>query len=97
MLRNKVNGKILIGSTNNLKTLNGIQFMLEMNNFSTNKQLQKDWNEYGKNAFEFEILEKLKKKDEPYYNEKEALLTLEEKWIQKIQPFGENGYNKLKD
>lgn len=55
-IRNTVNSKILVGSTKNLKTINGIQFMLEMNNYTTNNELQKEWKEYGKDAFEFEIL-----------------------------------------
>lgn len=94
-IKNTINNKILIGSTKNIKTLNGIKFMLEMNTYTTNKELQKDWNQYGKDAFTFEILEILKKKDDdPYYNEKEALLKLEEKWLEKLQPYGERGYNK---
>lgn len=94
-IRNTKNNKILVGSTLNLKTLNGIKFMLETNAFTMNKELQKEWNQYGKDAFTFEILEKLKKKDDdPYFNEKEALLALEEKWLEKLQPYGEQGYNK---
>lgn len=88
-----MNGKILVGSTNNLKNLNGIKFMLEMNNYTTNKELQKEWNEYGVGAFVFEVLEKLKKKDDSCFNEKEELQALEEKWLEKLQPYGEQGYN----
>lgn len=93
-IKNTINNKILVGSTRNFKTLNGIIFMLETNGYTTNKELQKEWNQYGKDAFTFEILEKLKKKDELYFNEKEALLELEEKWLEKLQPYGERGYNK---
>lgn len=92
-IKNTVNNKILVGSTNNLKTLNGIKFMLETNAYTPNKKLQEEWKYYGKEAFTIEILEKLKKKDEPYFNEKEALLELEEKWLEKLQPYGEKGYN----
>jgi hypothetical protein len=93
-IKNTINNKILVGSTKNFKTLNGIKFMLETNVFTTNKELQKEWNQYGKDAFTIDILEKLKKKDEPYFNEKEALATLEEKWLEKLQPYGEQGYNQ---
>ena len=92
-IKNTINNKILVGSTKNFKTLNGIKFMLETNGYTTNKELQKEWNQYGKVAFRIDILEKMEKKDDPYFNEKEALLTLEEKWIEKLQPFGERGYN----
>lgn len=92
-IKNIRNKKILVGITRNLKTLNGIKFMLETNTYTTNQELQKEWNQYGKDAFEFTILEKLKKKDEPYFNEKEALRDLEDKWLEKLQPYGERGYN----
>lgn len=95
-IKNTVNNKILVGSTRNLKTLNGIKFSLETNGYTPNKELQQEWNEYGKEVFVFEILEKLKKKDDPYFNEKEALLSLEEKWLEKLQPYGERGYNQKK-
>ena len=93
-IKNEKNNKVFIGSTRNLKSLNGIKFMLETNGFTPNKLLQNDWNQFGKDAFTFTILEKLKKKDEPYFNEKEALALLEEKWVEKLVPFGENGYHK---
>ncbi len=93
-IKNEKNNKIFIGSTRNFKNLNGKKFMLETNGFVPNKQLQKEWNEFGKDAFTFTILEKLKKKDEPYFNEKEALALLEEKWLEQTQPYGENGYHK---
>lgn len=93
-IKNNINNKIFIGSTRNFKTLNGTKFSLETNTYTTNRELQKDWNQYGKDAFSFDILEKLKKTDDPYYNEKEALAELEEKWLEKLQPYGEQGYNK---
>lgn len=95
-IKNTVNGKIYIGSTKNLRTLNGVKFMLE-NGGHTNKELQAEWNQYGKDAFVIEVLEKLKKKEDPYYNEKEALAELEEKWLSDLHPYGEIGYNPKKD
>ncbi|MGG3915080.1 GIY-YIG nuclease family protein [Rossellomorea vietnamensis] len=93
-ITNKQNKKIYIGSTKNLKTLNGIKFMLENNGFTTSKELQTEWSEIGKEAFTFEVLEKLKKNDDPFVTEKEALAELEEKWLEKMQPYGEQGYNQ---
>lgn len=94
-IKNTQNEKIFIGSTPNLKTLNGLKFMLQ-NDGHKNKELQDEWKQYGEDAFTFEILEKLKKKDEPYFNAKEALRELEEKWLEQLQPYGEHGYNKNK-
>ncbi|RDU38850.1 GIY-YIG nuclease family protein [Neobacillus piezotolerans] len=93
-IKNTINDKIFVGSTKNLKTLNGIKFMLDTNGYTPNKELQKEWNQYGKDAFMIDILEKLKKNDDPYFNDKEALMALEEKWLEKLQPYGERGYNQ---
>lgn len=91
-IKNTVDGKVFIGSTRNLKTLNGVRMTLETG-MSYNKELQQEWNQFGKDAFIFEVLEILKKKDDPYFNEKEALAELESKWLEEIRPFGERGYN----
>ncbi|KAF0822555.1 GIY-YIG nuclease family protein [Cytobacillus firmus] len=95
-IKNNVNNKIFIGCTNNLKSLNGVRFSLETNGYMPNRELQDEWNQYGKEAFEFVILEKLKKKNDPYFNEKEALEKMEEKWLVELQPYGEKGFNKKK-
>jgi group I intron endonuclease len=94
-IKNIKNQKIFIGSTKNLKTLNGLRFMLETD-AHTNKELQDEWNQFGKDAFTIEVLEILKPKDDPYYNEKEALLELENKWVEQLKPYGEQGYNPKK-
>ncbi len=91
-VKNNVNGKLFVESTRNLKTINGVKFMLN-NNTHNNKGLQSDWNEFGKDSFSIEILETLKKDEsDPYFNEKEALKVLEEKWLNQLQPFDERGY-----
>lgn len=95
-IKNNENEKVFIGSTPNLKTLNGVKFSLE-NDTHMNKALQADWHQLGKGAFNFDILEILKKQDDPYFNEKEALLELEKKWLNQLQPYGEQGYNKVKE
>ena len=92
LIKNRENGKLFVGSTRNLKTLNGVKFTLE-NGGHTNNGLAAEWKEYGKDAFTFEVLEVLKKKNDPYFNEKEELGKLEEKWLAELQPFGERGYN----
>ncbi|WP_010677938.1 GIY-YIG nuclease family protein [Bacillus timonensis] len=96
-IKNTQNGKLFIGSTRNFKTLNGLKFSLSSGTASPiNKELQEDWSHYGASEFSINILEKLKKKDDPYFNEKEALQALENKWLEELQPYGEQGYNKKK-
>ena len=92
-VRNTVNGKILLGSSLNLEgPLNAHKFMLKINSHR-NEQLQKDWNEYGEAKFVFEILEEVKVKDDPHFDIKDELTLLEQIWVEKLQPFGERGYN----
>jgi group I intron endonuclease len=92
-IKNTANGKIYLGSSLNLEgPLNGHKFMLKIGNHR-NKGLQKDWNEYGEDKFVFEILEVVKVKDDPDFNLEDELTLVEQIWIEKLQPFGENGYN----
>jgi len=90
-IKNIKNQKVFIKTSPNLKTINGIQFQLEHGS-CTNKGLQQEWNEYGKESFDFEVLEVLKEKEDEYFNKKDALEKLEEKWLDQLQPFGERGY-----
>lgn len=91
-IKNLKNDKIFVASTRNLKTLKGKKFELEMGT-STNKKLQEEWNQFGKDHFAFDVLEVLKKKKEGYFDEKNELRKLEEKWLEHLQPYGERGYN----
>jgi hypothetical protein len=92
-VKNLANGKVLLASSLNLEgPLNRHKFMLKIGSH-TNKALQKDWNELGPEQFVFEILEEVKQKDDPGFNLKDELTLLEMIWLEKLQPFGERGYN----
>lgn len=92
-IKNTVNGKVLLGSSLNLEgPLNGHKFMLTTGSHR-NQALQKEWNEYGSDSFVFEILEVVKVKDDPNFNLNDELTLLEQIWLEKLQPFGERGYN----
>ncbi|TMU85035.1 DUF2087 domain-containing protein [Bacillus sp. BHET2] len=94
-LVNKENGKVFVGSSPNLKSLNGLKFELNLGSHQ-NKGLQQDWKQYGEEAFTFEILELANEKDLLKRNKKKVLEDLKEKWITKLNPFGEKGYNRVK-
>jgi len=95
-IKNKKNGKIYIGCTKNLPgKLNSHKFQLK-NGLHLNKEIQKDFNEIGEEGFSFDILDHLKPKEDLDYDYTEELKTLEEMWIEKLQPFNEKGYNKIK-
>jgi hypothetical protein len=83
----------LVGSSVNLPAiLNRHRADLKMG-AHRNQELQRDWNELGEDAFAFEILDTLKPREEPGYDVKQELSTLEELWLERLAPFGERGYN----
>jgi hypothetical protein len=92
-VKNSLNGKVLLGSSLNLEgPLNSHKFMLKIGRHR-NEALQKEWNEFGPDKFVFEILEIVKVKDDPNFNLSDELTLLEQIWFEKLQPFGERGYN----
>ncbi len=91
---NKVNGKMLIGSSVNLPAiLNRYKAQLKMGSHCNNV-LQKEWKQFGQENFEFNELEVLEPADNPAYDPSEDLRVLEQLWIEKLSPFGDKGYNK---
>ncbi|MGI6034707.1 MAG: GIY-YIG nuclease family protein [Limnochordia bacterium] len=92
-IRNTRNQKILVAATPDLKTINGKRFQLEMGSHM-NKELQREWDEFGPDVFAFEVLEVLEEKKEGYFNKKEELKKLEAKWLERLEPYDEQGYNK---
>ncbi len=93
-IRNKVNGKMFVDSTRNLKTIGSQQFQLQFG-MHTNRELQRDYEELGKDAFAFEVLEVLDSEKMLPLDEHDALKRLYEKWLAELQPFGERGYNRM--
>ena len=92
-VKNTVSGKVLLGSSLNLEgPLNAHRFMLTIGSHR-NKQLQQEWDEYGEDNFVFEILETVEVPENPNFNLNDELTLLEQIWIEKLQPFGEWGYN----
>lgn len=95
-VKNLANGKLFITSGLNINgKLNSHRFQLEHGSHM-NTDLQKDFKEFGPDNFEFEIIDYLDPKDNTRTDYAEDLKMLEEMWIDKLQPFGEKGYNKLK-
>jgi len=96
-VKNTANGKVLLGSSLNLEgPLNSHKFMLTIGRHR-NQALQKDWDEYGPENFVFEVLEIVKVQDDPNFDLSDELKLLEQIWIEKLQPFGERGYNMDSD
>jgi hypothetical protein len=92
-IRNTVDGKVLIGTSTDLPSiLNRHRAQLGFGSHR-NRGLQADWNRLGAEAFEIGILDILPPSDQPGYEAADDLKALEELWLEKLRPFGENGYN----
>jgi hypothetical protein len=91
-ITNNTNGKIHIAGYPNLKnrwlTIKG-QLAMGMH---ANSELQKDWIEQGPEAFTYEVLEQ--KESAEVTDMKWELKKMEKLWMEKLQPYGDKGYNK---
>jgi len=95
-IRNRVNGRIYIESSKNLEgTSTSRMFQLRMGKIVFNPELQKDLSEFGADNFEFSVLEVLPR-PKPGDNIEQLLTALKLHWQEKLQPFGEKGYNSRK-
>lgn len=93
-ITNRANGKILVGKGMNVQAkLNSHQAQLNMR-CHRNKTLQQDWDRYGIEQFTFEVLDVLEFQNESPQKQQEELAALEELWLDKLQPYGEQGYNR---
>ena len=91
-ITNNVNGKIYVDAYPNLKNKwLSIQGQLVMGRY-VNSKLQKDWIELGPKAFTYEVLEE-KEVDEAT-DKRWELGQMEKQWLEKLQPYGDKGYNK---
>jgi len=85
-VRNKVTGKALLGNSVNLPAiLNRHRSELRMGGHR-NRALQKDWTDFGADAFEFEELDRLHPSEEPGYDPSNVLKELERLWLERLAP-----------
>jgi len=81
---NKINGKRYYGSSSNIKKRFSAHKQLLIQNKHTNKHLQSAWNQYGKNNFEFNIIEKI---------DKFQLIITEQKYLDRCKENPKSFYN----
>ena len=91
MIKNINNNKVYIGESLKIEQ-RWIEHIKDLiNNKHHSKKLQSDFNKYGLESFEFEILEELNLTESPYKN-KLVLLVYERKYINKYNSM-DDGYN----
>jgi hypothetical protein len=96
LIRNTTNDKVFLAAGLDIQgIINRHKFALSVGSHQT-KELQKDWNELGADKFEFEILDQMEPTDDPAFNGRRELEFMEEMWLEKLQPYGERGYNEKK-
>ena len=96
LIRNNLSDKVFLASGVDLYGLiNRHKFQLT-NGSHANSQLQADWNELGSNNFAFEIVDELTPRADLELDYRAELVFLENLWLEKLQPFGDRGYNEPK-
>ncbi len=91
-IKNETNGKLFVMGFPNLKNKWASQrTQLDMGRHM-NLALQTDWNEFGPKAFRYAVLEEKSTEDMP--DVRYEVRQMEGKWLEKLKPFGDNGYNK---
>ncbi|MCE9672296.1 GIY-YIG nuclease family protein [Myxococcus stipitatus] len=93
-VRNRANGKVLVGASLNLPgMLNRIRFELETG-MPRIPALLEDWRRHGAEQFSFDVLDVLEPPEEPGVDLKAELQVLEALWLDRLQPYGDAGYNE---
>lgn len=94
LVTNQKNGKVFLGSSLNLHgPLEKHRFMLKLGGHHV-AELQRDWHRFGPDAFTFAIVEEVTPREDEDFRMETALEELEARWIAKVSPFGEGGYNE---
>lgn len=94
VVRNTSNGKVLVLSGRDIPALlNRHQAQLRFG-AHRNRALQQDWDAFGAESFQFEVVDTLEPRDDPNYDPSADLDELEALWIEKLQPFEPAGYQR---
>jgi hypothetical protein len=95
-IKNLVNDKVFLGVALNLPgIINSNRLQLNLGSHP-NKRLQAEWNEFGSESFVFDVVDELKPAEGTGSDYREELAFLEELWLEKLEPYGERGYNEKK-
>lgn len=93
-ITNAANGKMFLGKGMNVRgILNSQKAQLQFGSHQ-NHELQEDYNKFGARSFVFEVMDELTLSDKTPLEMKADLDALEELWLEKLQPYGAQGYNK---
>ena len=95
-IKNEKNGKIFIGSSTDLRAIWN-RFKVQLNFGShRDKAMQSDWVAFGEDNFTFTILAEIEERENEKVDYAKEVKTLEDMFIEELQPFDERGYHKKK-
>jgi hypothetical protein len=96
-VENLAEGRIFLGSSMNVHgTLNSCRFQLDQG-IHMNRDLQRDYTRLGGEKFAFAIVDSLEPKEDAPHDYAQDLAVLEEMWKERLQPYGDRGYNRKKE
>ena len=91
-ITNTVTGKIFISTCPNLKNRwLTLRMQLDMGRHA-NSQLQRDWSELGEDSFTYQVMEEKEVTEDT--GTRWELRQMEKAWLERLQPYGDRGYNK---
>ena len=89
---NTVSGKIFISISPNLKNRwLTVRMHLDLGRHP-NSELQRDWKELGADSFTYQVIEEKEVSEDT--DTRWELRQMEKAWLERLQPYGERGYNK---
>jgi len=83
-IKNIQNNKVLIDHSTDMESKWNRHKMELKFGTHRNRSFQKDWNEYGEENFEFDVLSELKKREEDNFNINKELKTLQDMVIEEL-------------
>jgi hypothetical protein len=93
VVRNTVNQRVFVGASANPEgAMNRMRFELGMKSHR-NAGLMRDWIEFGTANFSFEVIDTLKKSDDPAFDAKAELAALLQLWRNELGADGAHGYS----
>jgi hypothetical protein len=93
VIRNLLDGRVYVaGSLDVEGAMNRARFELNLRSHR-NKALGRDWLAHGAAHFSFEVIDRVKERDDPAFDRVAELEKLLELWREELQCTGDKGYN----
>ncbi|MGJ7524094.1 GIY-YIG nuclease family protein [Variovorax sp. GB1P17] len=93
VIRNMLDGRVYVGGSLDIEgAMNRARFELNQRSHR-NKALGRDWATHGAAHFSFEVIDRVKERDDPAFDRKAELEKLLLLWSEELQCTGVNGYN----